>query len=496
MSDSPYLSRIEWELCAEPIALGVVSGSIEGLPPGPQSLTIRRDEQYRLVAEIGGTTNADAYAAYHQTLRDIVPGTMRADGVDVAAKDLVRTVQIRLSVGGGANVSLSAKDRATWTWTAERHAYRLHQDHRNRSAIAWHTDWFLNGPQHFVLDRATEHSSRTTYVRDRREDRRLDLAEPQGENHRRDHIKVTAGNHTFVFHLVPEEFGPRWSQNIGIEYAWKSGAVPDAHVREAIGEIFGFAIGRRLMPIGSTTFDAAGHPITSEAWSPWGDEAQSSCARPDDAPFDIQLAVEGSRRLEDILTDLVPKYLAARDTFAMKDALWSYWLAKEAPLGLDLPIFSSAVESLKTAWFRSNKTKVKGIYMAKDKFDSLVADALAKAQEALKDEPFCERIIRRMQRCFQMGANEQLEAFFSELGLKVGQQESAAIKARNAPAHGGAAADDEELAKLQRHSITYRVLFERVFLKMIGYEGPYIDRATLGFPLRPLDEPIGTEKAM
>jgi hypothetical protein len=488
MSDSPYLSRIEWEPCTEAVTLAV-SDPIEGLPPGPESITIRRDDQYRLVADLGGMTSAEAYGAYHQTLRETVPGTIRADGVDVAARHLSGSARVHLSVGGSANVSPLDKER--FTWTATRHAYRLRQDHSNSSPPAWHTDWFLNGPRHGVLDRATEHSAKTSYVRDRGGDRRLDLTELSGESGQFDHIVVAAGDLTFIVHLVPDEFGPKWSKNLGIEYAWKGGAIPDENTREAIGEIIGFVTGRRLMPVGSTTFDAAGYPIVTDARSPWGDENQSNCTRPDDPPFDIQVAVEGSKRLEEVLADLVPKYLAARDTFAMKDALWSYWLAKEAPLGLDLPI--SAVESLKTAWFRSNKTKLKGIYLEKAKFDNLLVEAFRIARESIKDEPFRDRIMRRLQGCFQMGSNEQLDTFFSELGLTIGAQERAAIRARNAPAHGGGAVEEEQLTALHRHGITYRVLFERVFLKILGYEGRYIDRATLGFPLRILEEPVGDE---
>jgi hypothetical protein len=129
--------------------------------------------------------------------------------------------------------------------------------------------------------------------------------------------------------------------------------------------------------------------------------------------------------------------------------------------------------------------------MEKRKFVDLLATAFQFAKESLKDQPFGDRIMRKMEGCFQMGSNEQLDTFFSELGLAIGDRERAAIKARNAPAHGGAAATEQELIALHRHSVTYKVLFERVFLKILGHEGKYIDRATLGFPLRNLDEPIG-----
>jgi hypothetical protein len=53
----------------------------------------------------------------------------------------------------------------------------------------------------------------------------------------------------------------------------------------------------------------------------------------------------------------------------------------------------------------------------------------------------------------------------------------------------------ETLTALHRHGMTYKVLFEHVFLKVLGYEGGYIDRATLGFPLRNLDDSVGDEGA-
>jgi hypothetical protein len=109
----------------------------------------------------------------------------------------------------------------------------------------------------------------------------------------------------------------------------------------------------------------------------------------------------------------------------------------------------------------------------------------------LKEEPFREAIMAKMRRSYEMSANEGLRTFFVELGLKIGSRERAAIKARNSPAHGRSAATDEELGAMHDHGRTYRILFERVFLRVLAYDGQYVDRATLGFPLRNLDEPTG-----
>ena len=79
--EDPYRRRVEWESYAEPFTMAI-SDPIDGLPPGIESITLRRDEQYRLVAELVGKADAEAYGRYYQTLREEVPGTMLTDVVD------------------------------------------------------------------------------------------------------------------------------------------------------------------------------------------------------------------------------------------------------------------------------------------------------------------------------------------------------------------------------------------------------------------------------
>jgi hypothetical protein len=490
VADEPYLRQIEWDSCDQPITLRV-SQPIDGLPPGVESIAFRRDDQYRLVAEIAGTADTEAYGAYHQTLREQVPGTTLPDRLDAEIQHLTGRASVRFSIGGAGGPLEFKENRVRWT--IERQVYRLRLgrlEHLDPQP-AWHTDWYLNGPRRFLFDRPTNHSFSTRYVRDRGDGRRVDLVGPGGPSGQLDHIVVETPDLTFVVHQVPEKFGPTWSKNIGIEYGWGGSVIPGEDVRDAIAEIIGFTTGRRLLRVGSTDFDGAGRLVAREGLSPWGDENQSLCESPDDSPFRMDGSLENSTRLEEILVDLVPKYLRARGPYSMKDALEDFWIAQQAPIETDLPIFSAAVECLKSAWFKAPRTRTKGVFIEKAKFDRLLADTFGKAHEALKEEPFREAIMAKMRRSYEMSANEGLRTFFVELGLKIGSRERAAIKARNSPAHGRSAATDEELGAMHDHGRTYRILFERVFLRVLAYDGQYVDRATLGFPLRNLDEPTG-----
>jgi hypothetical protein len=127
--------------------------------------------------------------------------------------------------------------------------------------------------------------------------------------------------------------------------------------------------------------------------------------------------------------------------------------------------------------------------MDKKAFCGLLGETLAAAKEKLAGHPFAERILDRMGRAFQMGANEQVEGFFREIALDVGMKERAAMQARNLPAHGGTVVSDEEMLALVRHALAYKVLFERAFLRLIDYSGVYVDRSTVNFPHRLVSEP-------
>jgi hypothetical protein len=84
-----------------------------------------------------------------------------------------------------------------------------------------------------------------------------------------------------------------------------------------------------------------------------------------------------------------------------------------------------------------------------------------------------------------------MRVFLREIGLPIGKREKAAMKARHLSAHGASAG--EELTELVRLSHGYRTLFDRVFLRLLGYEGSYVDRTTAGYPSRPLLTPAGGE---
>ncbi len=66
------------------------------------------------------------------------------------------------------------------------------------------------------------------------------------------------------------------------------------------------------------------------------------------------------------------------------------------------------------------------------------------------------------------------------------------MKARNPMAHGSAELLDEgSHQEMFNHTQSYRTLFNRVLLKLLGYDGAYVDYSAKGWPEKSLEEPLG-----
>ena len=146
-----------------------------------------------------------------------------------------------------------------------------------------------------------------------------------------------------------------------------------------------------------------------------------------------------------------------------------------------------------SSWFESRRSKTKGVYIPKGEFDDLLGEELGSAKSKLESHQYGDRVLNRLSSAYNMGANGRLRFFFDEIGLSVGKIEWWAIGHRNPLAHGASSVfDGSTTEQLIRATDVYRTLFHRIILKLLGYEGAYVDHGTLGYPIRDISEPSGT----
>lgn len=349
--------------------------------------------------------------------------------------------------------------------------------------VSWLTEWYINGPRDYLYPRSTEREMSEVYTRNRVNDKKFG---PITQNNSQfDHAFVDAGNIKFIIHRVPKEFEPTWTEKVGIEYRRELSDIPDSKGRGAISEIVSFIFGRNLLNVGFSVFSEQGYAIEEVIKNPSGDNVYSVCQQPGKPPIDI-MSYEYWGKLEQVLAKLVPQYLELREILGLKEALWRYWFALTAPIGTNLPILANAVEILSSSWFKANDLKVRGVYMNKREFEALLVDELNHIEAKLTKVKFGERMIRKIRDCFQMSGNERLYTFFEALGIELNENEMEAIRARNYMVHGAIDMSDDTIKKFIQLSNAYVTLFNRIFLKLLGYEGMYKDYSSLGHPEKKL----------
>jgi hypothetical protein len=489
---SPFPHWLEWEFLEEECI--ILNPTIEKKLPGtPTEIKIWRDEEYKLKAEINGKTTEFSPIPQPQqdTAGEILPTfaiTGKTDG-DTSTYDI-----------GGCSIG----DYSTHyepigagfpqgTFNTELRLQQIKLIQQKDVPIEWLTEWYINGIKAgFFLFRSTVRTCKETYTRERKTTKEkpetFDTGESIGGSI--DHAFIKCDDFGFIIHTAPEQFGPGWSNNIGIEYRSEFGRIPSPEERLAISEIVSFVIGKHLLKVGYTSYAKSGIPIEKVAVNPWGDNIRHLAHTPQIPP--IQIGTEATRgKIETILPPLVKKYLELREPLKLDEVLWRYWIGRELPLGSNIPIMANGIEILIKYWFKSQKSKSKGIYLTKDEFDTITKEEFKKIEATLEDKQFKEKIMNKLKDCYKMSLTDQLKFFFEELGLPLGKTEQKAIRCRHKMIHSSVNMGATEIQEIIRLSFAYRCLVHRTVLKILDYSGTYVDYSMIGFPEKPIDIVIG-----
>lgn len=490
MSEDKYaaLSRLEWEGFTSKIEIKKIKES-ESIPKGAETIEIWRDDNYKLNGRILG--EYDGHGLGNMDKEEGIAGT-NMPSIEIEGTDHYGFISYKLShcyIGGISNQVTRLDSNPKTNFVANLMIYHVEKKQLTDMKSDLLIEWYLNGPSgSFIFPRSTERQFKEDFIRKRFDDEEKLYPGTYNEENTRDFAFVELENRSFIIQAVPKYFGPKWSNCIGIEYREEWGGIPDEEEREAISEIVGFIFGKHLLNVGYTKFAGMGYPIEEVAKNPWGDNVVSKCQDAALFPVDID-NYQTWGLVEKVLTQLIPQYLLLRDDLNLKQALWNYWVSLDLPIGVNLPILSAGVETIAKSWFKTSKSKTKGVYLAKKEYDELLASEFNFIEEKLRENVYQQRMLNKIKNSYNMGANERLDFFFSEIDLPIGETEGKAIKGRNSMAHGDIM-NDQEIEKMVRLTRAFQTLFHRILLKILGFDGDYIDRSTVGWPRRHINEPM------
>lgn len=370
--------HLEWEGLQAPWTIDQI-GDADGIPIGSERITLWRDDHYRVEGELIGTYGDPSELDLH-----VQPGTLAQplmiEGMGKAGHHYI----MRKGYLRGHNALHSLKEGIAHSFRSPLdhfEASRSYAFHESPPTVRWLTEWYLNGIRTSgVFWRSTMRKLEPHYTKER--DTTLYTA-PQrpSRSSSTDHAFIEYDGKGFVVQRVPSMIGPAWSMNIGIEYRPEWGGIPERDERVAIAEIVGLVLGRWLLNVGFTEYDELGDPITEMVTSPVASDVMSMCQANGPTPINIE-PDNGGQNIEDLLRSLVPAYLRLREPLRLNDAEWRYNLARDLPIGIDLPVLAAAIEGIGAAWLDSKK--VLRTYLDADKYKKLLNEDFASIEAKLR----------------------------------------------------------------------------------------------------------------
>lgn len=473
----PYL---EWEVLREPITIPKVEDARE-LPEGPKKIVINRDECYKLQALLSMKGDSKLFT---EKIKDVVPGSF-VKPFEITGSDqdgfIHYTLESCCLVGSQTCCERGEEPLSEANIFIE----EVRRRYKTETESARLTEWYINGPKDkFVFRNTTTRKISTTFTRERLASKdeiihSLDVSNVSRMSSH-DFLRIKASDNEFLVTKVPEEFEPIWSSNIGIEYRKEWGRIPDVEEREKISELCNFIFGRHLLLVGYTIYDKDNNIVEEYACNPWGNNIRYLCSEPDFAPVRINSPSTGGKA-DDLISQLLPPYLDARDSFHLNHALWFYWIAHNTPVGTNLPLLASAVEAMMNGWFKFDRSESHGKYMREFDFEDLLRDDINSIQKKLEGKTYGDEVMNKIKRAYNLGTGDRFRFFFNEIKLVVNDNEWEAIEARHPPAHGRISISPEEWRRVIQYTHTYETLIHKIMLKLLGYSGSYIDRSGIGW---------------
>ena len=305
-----------------------------------------------------------------------------------------------------------------------------------------------------------------------------------GSSSSKDYVLIKLSRIEFILSRVPEGFLPGSTQGICLEFRNNLEKVTNDLI-VGIKSFVAFLLGNSLHHIGYSIIES--------------EELLEACL--------YQKSFEGEKRsmppikfnfqydwgdIGYLMNQFLPKYLELRKVLALDEVLSNYWIATELPLGVNLPILSSALETLALKYIKTLEG-VKLEYIGEEEYSTLIKKELDLISDKLSSIEGYEVIVNKISGAFRKGPSEKMTLFYSAIGINIEKVEKKALSLRNQMAHGirnyannnDRAYDDTVLSRV------YEVLFNRTILTLVDYKGYYVDYSMKGCPLKHISKPVG-----
>lgn len=298
---------------------------------------------------------------------------------------------------------------------------------------------------------------------------------------KKDFFVLDTNEFTCIVAKVPKELMPNDMEGLCLEFRNSNIGVIDHSIIDDLACFLSFMLGAKLYHFGNSRLEnnILAHAFLKNPHLPLDPQ-------PAVPPVHYNFKYEwGDFALQ--ANSLFPFYRKLQQPLSLNHAIDRIWTALEMSMGVNLPILAGAVEIIASGYLKMSGND-QLTYLAKDDYEQLIATELGSLREKLLHLEGGEIMLNKISGAFRKGVNEKMTFFFNLLGMEIGKTEKAAINLRNKMVHGKRDYQKEETIfddiVLTR---VYQVLFNRIVLKLLGYQGYYIDYSMENSPSRSLD---------
>ncbi len=297
-----------------------------------------------------------------------------------------------------------------------------------------------------------------------------------GTSHSRDYFVLEHPDINCIVARVPKEFIGKGSVGLSIEFRDDNIKKVNKKLLDDIIGLLSVLIGGRLYYIGHSKFSGE---ALAEAFLDSPDiPLKMPVILP---PIEYNLQYDwGNFALQFNLLFKVYRELQAK--LHLNYAVDSYWIAQTVPVGANLPILAAAIEIISDAYLKLTGND-QSVYMSQGDYEKLIVEELSSLNEKFSNVPDGAKMLNKIRGAFQKGSNEKLNRFFEILEIPIEKREKEAIKLRNKMTHSRRDYSVEETKHDDVISTrVYQALFNRILLKLLGYQGYYKDYSIKNAP--------------
>lgn len=352
------------------------------------------------------------------------------------------------------------------------HIERIYKTHDLENEVCYIKEWYLNSiHDNLVFTRPTKYNVNQEYIkiRDNTPTEDIKFKEEYPSCVDGDHLFLTLNKFNIILQKVPEEFGPEWSNCLGIEYH-KEYNIPLPNVRRKTSQIVSFLLGRNLIKIGETYYNSEWHIIGEIALSSGVSSRLNlkTISNYRDLPAIVYHdGLMDMYNWEIQASEIINSYLDC--DLDLSQIIDNLLISMCVPTEAEIIMIGGCLDEISKKWFESDRSLSHGKIIEAKEYNNIISNELLTIKEKLVKYP---EIYSNIENSYKISGRKKVDLFLDELEIEVGASEDKARKYRNIPAHGQEMSDKTRFKFVYVTDI-YRSFLNRILLKLLGFHSYY-----------------------